>query len=61
MLIPSDIFEALVDRFSSEELADFLRVPIKEFLYAAEENEWINEDNYDDLLEEAGLKVEEYE
>lgn len=59
MIIPREIRQALEDRFEAWELADFLQVPTDSFLYACEESDWINEDNYDDLLDFADLRTED--
>lgn len=39
------------DRLTGWELVEFLDVDISEVLEAALVNEWINEDNYDELME----------
>lgn len=48
--------DALKDRLEGWELVDFLQVPIEQVLLAALENDWINEDNVDDLLDFVGIK-----
>ena len=48
--------DALVDRLEGWELVDFLQVPIEQVLLAALENDWIDEDNIEDLLEFIGVK-----
>lgn len=48
--------DALMDRLEGWELVDFLQVPIEQVLLAALENDWINEENLDDLLEFVGVK-----
>lgn len=48
--------DALVDRLEGWELVDFLQVPIEQVLLAALENDWINEENVEDLLEFVGVK-----
>ena len=48
--------EAINDRLEGFELVDFLQVPIEAVLLAALENDWINPQNYDDLMEYVGLK-----
>lgn len=47
---------AIVDRLEGWELVEFLQVPVEAILAAARDNDWINEDNVDDLLEFVGLK-----
>lgn len=58
-MFTENIREALKDRFEAFELAEYLDVEVGEFLLAAEEYDWINEDNLDDLLEFAGIIEEE--
>ena len=48
--------DALMDRLEGWELVDFLQVPVEQVLLAALENDWINEENRDDLLDFVGLK-----
>lgn len=48
--------EAIIDRLEGWELVEFLQVPIEDILEVAMENEWINEENIDDLLDFAGLR-----
>ena len=48
--------DAIIDRLEGFELVDFLQVPIEAVLLAALENDWINPQNYDDLMEYVGLK-----
>lgn len=48
--------DALMDRLEGWELVDFLQVPIEQVLLAALENDWINEENVEDLLEFMGVK-----
>lgn len=60
-LLTKSISDALKDRFEAFELAEFLGVDIGEFLLAAEEYDWINEDNLEELLEFADLVDEDNE
>jgi hypothetical protein len=48
--------DALIDRLEGWELVDFLQVPVEQVLLSALENDWINEENIDDLLEFIGVK-----
>jgi hypothetical protein len=53
-----DEFEvnAIADRLEGWELVEFLQIPIESILAAAIENDWVNEENYQDLLEFTGLR-----
>jgi len=44
------------DRLEGWELVEFLQIPIELVLQAAEEGDWINEDNYEDVQEFLGVK-----
>jgi hypothetical protein len=46
----------ITDRLEGWELVEFLQVPIEDVLRAALDNDWINEDNEEDILEFVGLK-----
>lgn len=48
--------EIVKDRLEGWELVDFLQVSIEQVLLAALENDWITDDNVDDLLEFIGVK-----
>jgi hypothetical protein len=48
--------DAIVDRLEGWELADFLQIPIDELLATALENNWINEENVEDLLDYIDVK-----
>ena len=48
--------QSLIDRFESWELAEFLQVSTEDFLAAADDSDWINEDNIEDLLDYADLR-----
>lgn len=50
----------IAERFTSAELADFLQINSLEFVLAALDEGWINDDNIEDLLEFADLR-EDYE
>lgn len=43
--------EAVIDRLEGWELVEFLQVPVEQVLIAALDNDWITEDNLDDLLD----------
>lgn len=48
--------EAVIDRLEGWELVEFLQVPIEQVLLSALDNDWITEENLDDLLDFVGLK-----
>lgn len=48
--------EAVNDRLEGWELVEFLQVPIEQVLIAALDNDWITEENLDDLLDFVGVK-----
>lgn len=48
---------ALIDRLEGYELVEFLQIDTEQVLLAALENDWINEDNIEDLLDFVGLKA----
>lgn len=48
--------EAVIDRLEGWELVEFLQVPIEQVLIAALDNDWITEDNLDDLLDLVRVK-----
>ena len=50
------VYNGITDRLEGWELVEFLQVPIKSVLDAAIDNDWITEDNVEDLLEFAGIK-----
>jgi len=52
--VTKDFKKALCDRFESWELAEFLQIPIEEFVEMFEEEIEIN---YEDLAEYVGLKT----
>ena len=47
---------AITDRLEGWELVEFLQIGIEEVLASALDNDWINEENVEDLLEFAGVK-----
>jgi hypothetical protein len=47
---------AITDRLEGWELVEFLQIPVGHILLACLENDWINEDNYADVLELVGVK-----
>lgn len=49
--LTEDFVKALVDRYSTSELAELLDAPIRDFIEAFE---WLIEDNYEELCEEIG-------
>lgn len=48
--------EAVIDRLEGWELVEFLQVPIEQVLIAALDNDWITEENLDDLLDLVRVK-----
>lgn len=50
------IQNAVQDRLEGWELVEFLQVPIENVLAAAMENDWIDEENLEELLDFAGIK-----
>lgn len=48
--------DAIRDRLEGWELVEFLQIPIDEVLDAAIDNDWIDEDNIEDLLDFTGIK-----
>lgn len=50
------IQNAVQDRLEGWELVEFLQVPIELVLAAALENDWIDEENVEELLDFAGIK-----
>lgn len=48
--------DVIEDRLEGWELIEFLQIPIDQILLAALENDWIDEDNLDDVREFVGLK-----
>jgi hypothetical protein len=48
--------DAIGDRLEGWELVEFLQVPIESIVLAALENDWINDENVDDVLELIGLR-----
>ena len=49
------IQNAVQDRLEGWELVEFLQIPIEQVLAAALENDWIDEENLEELLEFAGI------
>ena len=56
MHIKPQEFFAITDRLEGWELVEFLQIDIEEILASALDNDWINDDNIDDLLDFVGLK-----
>jgi hypothetical protein len=48
--------DAIKDRLEGWELVEFLQIPIEQVLLAALENDWIDDDNIEDLLDFVGVK-----
>jgi len=48
--------DAIKDRLEGWELVEFLQVPIEQVLLTALENDWIDDENVEDLLDFAGIK-----
>lgn len=49
------IQNAVQDRLEGWELVEFLQIPIEQVLAAALENDWIDEENLEELLDFAGI------
>ncbi len=56
MILKAEEFYAVTDRLEGWELIEFLQVSIEEVLASALDNDWINEENVEDVLEFAGLR-----
>ena len=56
MKLTEQEFYAITDRLEGWELVEFLQIDIEEVLSSALDNDWINEENVEDLLEFAGVK-----
>ena len=56
MIIEEDVWLAITDRLEGWELVDFLQVPIEEIILSSLENDWINNDNIEDILELIGME-----
>lgn len=48
--------QVVIDRLEGWELVEFLQIPIDQILLAAYQNDWINEENVEDVLELVGLR-----
>lgn len=48
--------DAIKDRLEGWELVEFLQIPIEQVLLAALENDWINDENIEDVQELVGLR-----
>lgn len=56
-MVLSEFEEKIVcDRLEGWELVEFLQIPIGDILTAAYDQDWITEENFDDLLDFVGLK-----
>lgn len=51
--------KALSDRLEGWELVEFLQLSIQDILDIAQSEDWINEDNIDEVLEFAGIKEDD--
>lgn len=47
--------EAIKDRLEGWELVEFLQIPVEDILLAALDNDWINEDNVEEVLDFVGI------
>jgi hypothetical protein len=47
--------EAIKDRLEGWELVECLQLPIEDILLAALDNDWINEDNVEEVLDFVGI------
>lgn len=56
MQINEDQFFAITDRLEGWELVEFLQVSVEEILANALDNDWINEENLQDVLEHVRFK-----
>lgn len=56
MKLTEQEFFAITDRLEGWELVEFLQIDIEDILAAALDNDWINDDNVEDLVEFAGIK-----
>lgn len=56
MTLTEEEFYAITDRLEGWELVEFLQINIEEVLASALDNDWINEDNVEDLMEFVGVK-----
>lgn len=50
------IQDAIRDRLEGWELVEFLQVSVEDILQAALDNDWVDEENINDLLDYVGLK-----
>lgn len=56
MKLTEQEFFAITDRLEGWELVEFLQIDIEDILASALDNDWINDDNVEDLVEFAGIK-----
>lgn len=56
MTLEEFIKSAVQDRLEGWELVEFLQVPVEDVLAAALDNDWVNEENIEELLDFAGIK-----
>lgn len=57
MNLDEDEQDIITDRLEGFELVEFLQISAEQVLAAALENDWINDDNIEDLLEFIGVKA----
>lgn len=48
--------DAIKDRLEGWELVEFLQIPIEQVLLVALDNDWIDDENIEDLLDFVGVK-----
>ena len=56
MKLTEQEFYAITDRLEGWELVEFLQIDIEEVLASALDNDWLNDENVEDVLELAGLR-----
>lgn len=56
MILTEEESFAITDRLEGWELMEFLQISIEDMLASALENDWINEDNVEDVLEFVGIR-----
>jgi hypothetical protein len=55
MQLEEFVKDIITDRLEGWELVEFLQIPVDQILLAALENDWINEDNIEELLDFVGM------
>jgi hypothetical protein len=61
MFPSTEEFLATCDRLEGWELVEFLQIPIEDVLQWACEYDFINEENYEDLMDFVGLREDDNE